>query len=52
VISDDSKLVDRLGTTFALPVEIVPFGWEVTVSRLRDRGPLVELRLGANGGPF
>jgi ribose 5-phosphate isomerase A len=52
VISDDSKLVDRLGTTFALPVEIVPFGWEVTVSRLRDRGPLVELRLGADGGPF
>jgi ribose 5-phosphate isomerase A len=52
VISDDSKLVDRLGTTCALPVEIVPFGWEVTVSRLRDRGPLVELRLGADGGPF
>ncbi len=52
VISDDSKLVDCLGTTFALPVEIMPFGWEVTVSRLRDRGPRVELRLGQGGGPF
>lgn len=52
VISDDSKLVDRLGATFALPVEIVPFGWEVTVSKLRDRGPHVQLRLGADGAPF
>lgn len=52
VICDDSKLVDRLGTTFALPVEIMPFGWEVTVSRLRDRAPIVQLRLGADGGPF
>jgi ribose 5-phosphate isomerase A len=52
VISDDSKMVGKLGTTFALPVEIVPFGWEVAVSRLRDRGPRVQLRIGKDGAPF
>jgi ribose 5-phosphate isomerase A len=52
VICDDSKLVAKLGTTFALPVEIVPFGWEVTVSRLRDRCPHVHLRAGKDGAPF
>ncbi len=52
VISDESKLVDRLGGRFPLPVEIVPFGWEVTVNKLRDRAPRVTLRLGKDGGPF
>ncbi|HTJ63039.1 MAG TPA: ribose 5-phosphate isomerase A [Alphaproteobacteria bacterium] len=52
VISDDSKMVGKLGTTFALPVEIVPFGWEVTVSRLRDRCPHVHLRMGKDGALF
>jgi ribose 5-phosphate isomerase A len=52
VISDDSKMVGKLGTTFALPVEIVPFGWEATVSHLRDRGPRVQLRMGQDRAPF
>jgi len=52
VISDSSKLVDRLGTVFAVPVEIVPFGWEVTASRLRDRAQDVRLRLGADRAPY
>jgi ribose 5-phosphate isomerase A len=52
VISDDTKMVGKLGTTFALPVEIVPFGWEATVSRLRDRGPRVQLRMGKDHAPY
>ena len=52
VISDSSKLVDRLGSTMTLPVEIVPFGWEVTASRLRDRAQDVRLRLGPERTPF
>ncbi len=52
VISDASKLVDRLGGGFPLPVEIVPFGWEVTVNKLRDRAGKVTLRIGADGGPY
>lgn len=52
VISDASKLVERLGSVFAVPVEIVPFGWEVTASRLREVAADVTLRLGADGGPY
>ena len=52
VISDASKLVTRLGTGSTLPVEIVPFGWEVTISRLRDRSREVRLRRVDGGAPF
>ena len=30
IVADESKLVSVLGTTFALPVEILQFGWEAT----------------------
>ena len=30
IVADESKLVPILGTTFSLPVEVLPFGWEVT----------------------
>jgi ribose 5-phosphate isomerase A len=52
VISDDSKLTDRLGGGFAVPVEIVPFGWEVTAGKLRDFALDVRLRPLAGGGPY
>ncbi|MEL7465226.1 MAG: ribose-5-phosphate isomerase RpiA [Pseudomonadota bacterium] len=35
VITDQSRHVDRLGA-FPLPVEVAPFGWEVTRSILQD----------------
>lgn len=43
VIIDDSKLVKNLGT-FPLPVEIIPFGWEVTKNRVALLGGHPELR--------
>jgi ribose 5-phosphate isomerase A len=52
VISDSSKVRDRIGGGFPLPVEIVPFGWEATFSRLRERTPNIRLRAGKDGGPF
>jgi ribose 5-phosphate isomerase A len=52
VISDSSKLVERLGSVFAVPVEIVPFGWEATAGRLRDLAQDVRLRLVADRGPY
>jgi ribose 5-phosphate isomerase A len=53
VISDASKLVNMLGASFAVPVEIIPFGWEVTISRLRDlANNKVMLRPKADGSPF
>lgn len=52
VIGDVSKLVDRLGSVFAVPVEIVPFGWEATASRLKDRADEVRLRLASDGAAY
>lgn len=44
VICDSTKLVPHLGGGFPLPVEIVPFGWEVTFSKLKDRARKATLR--------
>jgi ribose 5-phosphate isomerase A len=51
VVSDQSKLVDTLGGTTPLPVEIVRFGWEVTLDRLKALGGAPRLRIGAEGKP-
>jgi ribose 5-phosphate isomerase A len=52
VISDDSKLVERLGSKFAVPVEVVQFGWQVTQKRLADLGSKPALRMTPQGKPF
>jgi ribose 5-phosphate isomerase A len=44
VAVDESKLVDRLGGGTALPVEIVPFGWQTTIDRLAALGCAPQLR--------
>jgi ribose 5-phosphate isomerase A len=49
---DPRKLVKNLGSVFALPVEIVPFGYETTMTRLRDLGFAPELRLKDDGKPY
>ena len=36
VIVDDSKIVDGLGPSFALPVEIAPFCWEHTMRAISE----------------
>jgi ribose 5-phosphate isomerase A len=38
IVVDDSKLVSRLGTRSALPVEVVPFGLPAVVAALDDLG--------------
>ena len=38
VMVDKSKHVPRLGETFKLPIEIVPFGYHNTLSRLKAEG--------------
>jgi ribose 5-phosphate isomerase A len=45
VIVDEGKLVDRLGQHAPVPVEIVPFGWQVTRDRLADLGARPTLRV-------
>lgn len=37
VIADETKIVDRLGA-FPLPVEVLPFGWQLTAKRLEAFG--------------
>ena len=50
VIVDDSKLVEHLGE-FQLPVEVVPFGWEVTANKISQFGCTPVLRK-VNGEVF
>lgn len=52
VVADQSKLVDRLGGATPLPVEIVPFGWQVTLDRLKALGSTPRLRMSAEGKAF
>lgn len=43
IIVEGSKMVSRLGA-FSLPVEILPFGWELTAMRIAELGGTPELR--------
>ncbi len=52
IIVDDGKLVDRLGSHFAVPVEVVPFGWRATARKLEASGSKGTLRTGGDGKPF
>ena len=52
IIADAGKRVARLGTTFALPIEVVRWGWDAHAHFLRDRGADVSLRMGKDGTPF
>jgi ribose 5-phosphate isomerase A len=44
IVAEAPKLVDRLGSTRALPVEVVRFAWPTTRRRLLDLVPTATLR--------
>jgi ribose 5-phosphate isomerase A len=52
IIADGSKLVERLGSRFAVPVEVASFGVEPTQAALEQLGAKVNLRLDKAGQPF
>src|SRR3990167_3878715 len=52
IVVDESKLVKKLGTKAPLPVEVVPFGWEVLPGKIRKLGADPVLRKTADGKPF
>lgn len=52
IIVDGSKVVDRLGRAFPLPVEVVPFAWKLCEVRLRSFDCEPVLRLDGDGKPF
>ena len=52
VIADDSKLVERLGMSAPLPVEVTKFGHENVAARLTELGFRVVKRSRQDGAPF
>jgi ribose 5-phosphate isomerase A len=52
IIVDDSKLVEKLGLHFAVPVEVVQFGWPAAERKLQKLGANTKLRQGSDEKPF
>jgi ribose 5-phosphate isomerase A len=49
IVADDSKLSDRLGTRRALPVEVLPFGWQSQARFLAGLDARVSVRRAPDG---
>ena len=50
IVVDDSKLSDRVGTRFALPVEVSPFGWRSQLRFLESLGARCIIRKNKQDG--
>ena len=44
VVVDKSKLVDRIGTNYAIPIEVMPFAWKATKRSLEAASGVGDLR--------
>ena len=44
IVVDESKLVPQLGTSWAIPIEVIPFGWEAQARYLEAIGATPKLR--------
>ena len=45
VVADKSKLVERIGTNFAIPIEVMPMAWKAAKRSLEAAGGRGDLRL-------
>lgn len=52
IVVDAGKLSARLGVRWAVPVEVLPFGWRSQALYLESLGARVKVREGADGTPF
>ncbi len=52
IVVDKSKLSPALGTRWALPVEVAPFGWRSQQAYIQSLGASVVLRESSDGAPF
>ena len=52
IVVDESKLSRSLGTHSPVPVEVVPFGWQVQVAYLKSLGARPNLRQIGDGAHF
>lgn len=48
VLVELSKMVDRIGQNFAIPIEVMPFAWQLVKKQLEARGGHGDLRQNAN----
>jgi len=44
VVADKSKLVDRIGTNFPIPIEVMPFAWQAAKKSIEAIGGNGDLR--------
>ena len=47
VVADKTKLVDRIGTNYAIPIEVMPMAWKAAKRSLEAAGGIGELRQNA-----
>ena len=52
IVVDESKLSPALGTHWALPVEVIPFGWHAQKRFLESLGARITVRQQHDGTPF
>ncbi len=52
IVVDDSKLSDQLGTRWAVPVEVIPFGWASQAAFLQSLGAVPKLRRQGDDSPY
>lgn len=52
IVVDESKLVSALGTRWAVPVEVIPFGHGAQLAYLRSLGAEVKIRQKSDNSPF
>lgn len=52
IVVDESKLVERLGTRYAVPVEVAPFGWSLHCDAVRGLGGEPTIRTVEANEPF
>ncbi|HTS31249.1 MAG TPA: ribose-5-phosphate isomerase RpiA [Bryobacteraceae bacterium] len=52
IMVDASKLVHQLGVRYPIPIEVVPFGWQLTAKHLEGLGGQVSLRRNPDGEPY
>lgn len=52
IVVDETKLVNQLGVHDAVPVELIPFGWQTTDARLRKLGAQPRMRMNSDGQPY
>ena len=52
IVVDESKLSDQLGTRWAVPIEVIPFGWTAQAAFLQSLGAAPKLRRQDDGRPY